>query len=138
MASGPSKEELEMYWKSSRQYFDELANYYKTADPSYYEKFIAPFYNNPFINSASSKRGGSSWAILVMAVIVFFLIGFAAVGVLYFTSAESEPEINYEPPKIEKKVGREIDKPKIDSVKIEEPVIPKKDNNRKKRIERIR
>lgn len=41
---GPSKEELEKYFKSNRKYFDELARNYKVSDPDYYNKFIAPFY----------------------------------------------------------------------------------------------
>jgi hypothetical protein len=55
MAAGPSKEELEMYWQNSRQYFDELAKHYQQADPAYYKEFIQPFYSNPFRSQGGSQ-----------------------------------------------------------------------------------
>jgi hypothetical protein len=137
MPSGPSKEELEMYWKSSRQYFDELANYYKTSDPDYYNQFIAPYYSNPLYAISTKKRSGTPLITVIVSIAVLF-IGLIAAGVFFLLSVEKEPEINYEPQKIEKKVDKEIEKPKIDSVKIIEPVEPKKNNNRKQRIERFR
>jgi hypothetical protein len=42
-----TKEELEEYYKNSRQYFDNLAKYYLEMDKDYYNEFIAPIYNNP-------------------------------------------------------------------------------------------
>jgi hypothetical protein len=90
MSSGPSKEELEMYWKNSRQYFDELANYYKTADPVYYNQYIAPFYSNPFNQTASSNRSSGSKMALLFAFVAFMIIAAAGVGVFFFVSKEQE------------------------------------------------
>jgi hypothetical protein len=56
MPSGPSKQELEMYWKDSRQYFDELARYYKESDKAYYDEYIAPFYSNLIQFQKQEKR----------------------------------------------------------------------------------
>jgi len=88
MASGPSKEELEMYWKSSRQYFDELAKYYKTADPSYYQQFIAPFYSNPFNQGSSAKSGSGAKKALVILVIVFIMVLSAGIAVFFLITKE--------------------------------------------------
>ena len=87
MASGPSKQELEMYWQNSRQYFDELAKHYLQADPQYYKEYIQPFYSNPFRTSSGSTvsaprqfSGGAKLAIL--AFILLIVIGIA--GVVFF------------------------------------------------------
>jgi len=90
MSSGPSKEELEMYWKSSRQYFDELANYYKTADPDYYNRLIAPFYSNPFNQVSSSKSGSGAKMALLFAFIALIIIAAAGIAVFFFVSKEQE------------------------------------------------
>jgi cytoskeletal protein RodZ len=136
MSSGPSKEELEMYWKTSRSYFDELAKYYKNSDPAYYNKFIAPYYSNPFIASGNRKSSGSS-AISIIAAVVVLFIGIAAAAIFYFVAAENEPV--EKTPKIEKKAGEEIEKRELDTVSApQKKVEPKKNDNRKKRIERIR
>ncbi len=83
MASGPSKQELEMYWQSSRQYFYELAEHYKKNDPAYYKEFIQPFYSNPFRaggETSSGKRSGCAGrSILLSAVMMVIAIGGAAV-----------------------------------------------------------
>lgn len=85
--SGPSKEELENYWKTSRQYFDELARYYKDADPQYYNEYIAPFYSNPLYSVSSGKQGSSGVRVVLLAVIAFVAIGFAGV-VLFLVSTD--------------------------------------------------
>lgn len=79
MASGPSKEQLKMYWESSRQYFDELANYYKTADPQYYNEFIAPFYSpfNTVSPGRQSSKGVKSILISLFAVLLLAGVGLA-------------------------------------------------------------
>ena len=91
MASGPSKQELEMYWQSSRQYFDELAEHYKKNDPAYYNEFIQPFYSNPFRTggeTSSGKRSGCAGrSILLSAVMMFIAVGGAAV---FFLINESD------------------------------------------------
>jgi len=73
---GPSKEELANYFKHNRKYFDELAKNFKNSDPDYYNKYIAPFYHNQFIDPVNKKGAprfvmviaGASFA-LVMAVV---------------------------------------------------------------------
>ncbi|MCI0449852.1 MAG: hypothetical protein L0Y79_08715 [Chlorobi bacterium] len=100
MASGPSKEELEMYWKSSRQYFDELAAHYKTADPDYYNKFILPFYTNPFIAASSGKKSGGARAI-VLSMAAFAVVLIAGIAVFFISYSESDKTDNR---KTEKKI----------------------------------
>ncbi len=74
-----------------------------------------------------------------MTVIVFLIIGIVASGIFLFVSMENEPTIKYEPPKIEKKVGKEIDKSGTDTIKTPPvEVNPKKNSDRKKKIERVR
>jgi hypothetical protein len=94
MASGPSKQDLEMYWQSSRQYFDELAAYYKQADPEYYRTYMEPFYTNP-LNSVSNSgsKGGSGAAKLLIVLVVFFLIlGIGGVAAYFVISKYSTEE----------------------------------------------
>lgn len=91
MATGPSKEDLETYWQSSRQYFDELARHYQTADPEYYREFIKPFYDNPFRSVSSGQQGksGGGGKIMVIAVFLLVLIGALSAG-LFFILGSSE------------------------------------------------
>ena len=89
MANGPSKQDLEMYWQSSRQYFDELAKYYQTADPKYYNEFIKPFYDNPFRTSynqsgVKTSGGGSGGKLIVVAAVLVLMIGILGAGVFLF------------------------------------------------------
>jgi hypothetical protein len=77
MKSGPSKEDLDMYWKSSRPYFDELANHYKTADPEYYKKYIAPFYRFGTTSQQSGSKTSSPVLVVVISV-ALLLIGLIA------------------------------------------------------------
>jgi len=93
MASGPSKQELEMYWNNSRQYFDELAKHYQETDPEYYKKHILPFYNNPFqsTNTVQNKRSGSRAAVLFVAIAMFAVIGVGA-AVMFFVLSESSTD----------------------------------------------
>ncbi|HJY62739.1 MAG TPA: hypothetical protein VJ455_01180 [Ignavibacteria bacterium] len=90
MTSGPSKEELENYWKTSRQYFDELARHYQTADPEYYRKFIAPFYINPLYSVSSGKS--SSGGVRAVLVSVFTFIAILTAGIAIFFVVKNEPE----------------------------------------------
>ncbi|HMQ78063.1 MAG TPA: hypothetical protein PKE39_05470 [Ignavibacteria bacterium] len=95
MAGGPSKQELEMYWQNSRQYFDELARHYQTADPEYYREFIKPFYNNPFRSAGSGntgRTGGGGGKVMVIAVFLLVLIGALSAG-LFFILGSSETVI---------------------------------------------
>lgn len=88
MTSGPSKEELEMYWKSSRQHFDELAKYYKTADPAYYNQFIAPYYSNLFNRVSSGNSGSGVKKSLLISIALFFMILTAGIAVFFFSAKE--------------------------------------------------
>jgi hypothetical protein len=90
MPSGPSKEELETYWKTSRQYFDELARYYKTADPDYYNKYILPFYSSPFGSAASGKSGGGALRSVFVAGLGVVVL--AVAGVAFFFISTQEPD----------------------------------------------
>jgi hypothetical protein len=93
MPSGPSKQELEMYWQNSRQYFDELAAHYKQADPRYYKEYIEPFYTNPFANVHAQRQNSSSSAkpiLIIVAFLVFAFGGLAAFGIIYFTSQQPD------------------------------------------------
>lgn len=94
MSSGPSKQELEMYWQNSRQYFDELAKHYQQADPKYYKEYIAPFYNNPFRSGSSAgnkQNGGGIKFVVIMALVAFMGIAIAAVLFLVTNSPDVTP-----------------------------------------------
>jgi flagellar basal body-associated protein FliL len=80
--SGPSKDELRDYWTNNRQYFDELAKYYLEADREYYDKFIAPFYSNPFGSAPRSQSGTGSGARIL--IILMAAIGVLAAGAVAF------------------------------------------------------
>jgi len=103
MASGPSKEQLEMYWKQSRQYFDELANYYRTADPQYYNEHIAPFYSNPLYVVSSGKKGSAGARAVLLSVIVLIAVGIAGIAVFFISTSEQEKTDT-------KKTGKNIEK----------------------------
>jgi tetratricopeptide (TPR) repeat protein len=92
MSTGPSKEELKNYWESSRQYFDELARYYKEADPAYYKEYIAPFYWNP-LYAVSGKRQGGKAVLVLTAAIFIMVIGAAAVFLFLQTGSIPEKEV---------------------------------------------
>lgn len=93
MASGPSKQELEMYWQSSRQYFDELAEHYKKNDPAYYKEFIQPFYSNPFRaggeTTAGKKSGCGPRAVFAVALLVV-IAGLAAAVFLLMNDSDDK------------------------------------------------
>jgi hypothetical protein len=78
MSSGPSREELLNYWKTSRAYFDELARHYKTSDPDYYKSHIEPFYTNP-LYSAGNKSSGFSNRIIITIIIYISMIIFGII-----------------------------------------------------------
>jgi hypothetical protein len=90
MASGPSKEELQNYWNTSRQYFDELARHYKTADPQYYNEYIAPFYSNPLYVVSSARKGSAGVRAVLLSIFVFIAVAVAGVVVFLVSVKESE------------------------------------------------
>lgn len=89
MSTGPSKQDLVMYWQNSRQYFDELAKHYQTADPEYYRQYIKPFYDNPFRSAytapGQTKSTGSGVRFLV-AMVAVAVMGIAGAAVFLFIS----------------------------------------------------
>lgn len=109
MPSGPSKQELEMYWKDSRQYFDELAKYYKESDKAYYDEYIAPFYSNPFTSvseTGGSRSGGAAKLVIVMAILIFLLAAGAAAVFLLMNENSGKDKEN-DSGKTEKKLESE-------------------------------
>ncbi len=119
MNSGPSKEQLESLFKTSRKYFDEMAKEYYAKDRDFYNKNFAPFYNNPF---AAVKKGGKPVRlILVMGLSIFIAImGF--VFALFFTTKHSEVEPVKQSESSPSPVKKEYDEPaatKKDSVENE-------------------
>jgi tetratricopeptide (TPR) repeat protein len=91
MASGPSKEELEYFFKNSRQYFDELAKEYYNSDREYYDKYIAPFYNP--ITGKSQHNRLPLQIILVSAIVsVLFGLGIVTFFILTMENNTKNPE----------------------------------------------
>ncbi|MBX7046564.1 MAG: hypothetical protein K1X86_12085 [Ignavibacteria bacterium] len=66
----PSKEQLDYYFKTSRKYFDELANQYYLNDREYYDKYIAPYYQN-FLMTSGRKPAGIKAVIFGFAATTF-------------------------------------------------------------------
>jgi hypothetical protein len=86
----PSREQLEEHYKTSRKYFDDMAEHYKETDPDYYHSTIAPiirkhrYSNAAGYDETTAKR---SMALTVVAVLV--LVG-VAMGVFFILSTSSE------------------------------------------------
>ncbi|RPI13997.1 MAG: hypothetical protein EHM58_17375 [Ignavibacteriae bacterium] len=114
--TGPSKEELENYFRNSRQYFDELAKYYQQSDPEYYNEFIAPFYNNPF-RMASAGRSGSAARGIVLIGIMIALI--AAGAAAFFIVSETETDSDEPVTKKTERVISKRDNASVDTTSIE-------------------
>jgi tetratricopeptide (TPR) repeat protein len=95
--SGPSREELENYFKNSRPYFDELAKHYYETDRDYYNKYIAPFYS-PFGAILPVKKGTGS-RITVLAAMI--LVGVIGAAVAFFIALAPETDSPREQKQIE-------------------------------------
>jgi hypothetical protein len=81
--SGPSREELEKYFKNSRPYFDELAKHYYETDREYYDKFIAPFYSSFGSLVTGGKSGGkAALSLSIVALLALLAAGFAVFLIL--------------------------------------------------------
>jgi len=120
---GPSKEELQNYFQNNRQYFDELAKYYRESDPQYYKENIAPFYSNPFFAAGSKKTGKG--CLTVTLSIAIMIVGLVA-GLVFFILQQNEEEPKQKSPVIqqeEKKINP------ADSVKAE----PEPEKRKKKK-----
>jgi ATP-dependent Zn protease len=122
---GPSKEELKNYFENNRQYFDELAKYYRESDPVYYKENIAPFYNGLLITSGSKKSAKGCLAVAMSIAIL--IIGLAA-GLVFFILQQEESDDKQTIPQIQKE---EKVIPKSDSIKVK----PENKNKRKKKKE---
>jgi tetratricopeptide (TPR) repeat protein len=88
-AGKPSKEQLETYFKMSRQYFDQIAKQYYETDRAYYDKMIAPFYG-PFssISSGAAKTGRRAAGVLIGALLLVMGLG---AGIFILTTMETSP-----------------------------------------------
>lgn len=125
MTNGPSKQDLESYWQNSRQYFDELAKYYQTADPEYYRQYMKPYYDNPFRSASSSGTGksGGGGKIIFVALFMFFLIGLLSAGVFFFIGKSGSVKEKIEEITSDKKVTEQktITKEKTTTTETTEP-----------------
>lgn len=83
MADGkPSPEQLELYYKTSRKYFDELAKQYYANDRDFYNKNFAQYYS-PLKNLGTKPKK-------ILAV-VFAIMGLiAGVGVVSYFLLDAE------------------------------------------------
>lgn len=132
MSSGPSKQELEMYWKNSRQYFDELANHYRQTDPEYYQKYIAPFYANPFVSQPQTfgmqQNPGSSGGSKLFSVMIALVLLIAGIGAAAYFMIRSENYSEEQSRSVEKETQQQkqnIDpKPEINKTEPEENPAP--------------
>ena len=93
--SGPSKEQLEIYFKTSRAYFDELAKEYEKKHPEYYKKYFAPFYTFRFGSSKTSgpKGSGAGFLIVISAMILLIGIGAAVFFLVMQNASVEQPEV---------------------------------------------
>lgn len=105
MESGkPSKEQLDYYFKTSRKYFDSLAQKYQQEDKEYYDKYFAPYYNNPLTGVRGT--GGIKIFIYVtavfmtsMAILAYVVLsqrGVTLEDVFVFEDEPDETEVMYE------------------------------------------
>lgn len=92
---GPSKEELENYFKNNRKYFDELARNYKITDPDYYNKNIAPFYRYTY-NSAGNKKPSKRPVILMAGLALALSAGISMLVFFVQNKSERKPVITAE------------------------------------------
>lgn len=100
----PSKEQLDYYFKTSRKYFDSLAQKYLQEDKAYYDTYIAPYYNNPF-----TRARGTGGVKIFIYVTAFFMMSMAALAyvvlsqqgvtlkdIFVFEDEPDETEVMYE------------------------------------------
>lgn len=120
---GPTKEELRDYFQNNRQYFDELAKYYRESDPEFYKANIAPFYSNPLLAAGTGKS--SKGCLTITLSIAILIIGLVA-GLVFFILQQDESEDKQITPQIQKE-ERKVITP--DSVK----AIPDNPDKRKKK-----
>jgi hypothetical protein len=74
MNAGPSREQLESLYKTSRKYFDEMAKEYYVKDREFYDKNFAPFYSNPLLNTKSGAKPVRLVILIVVSIAVTLII----------------------------------------------------------------
>lgn len=128
--SGPSKEELEMYWKNSRAYFDELAKHYKATDPEYYKKYIKPYYDNPFAAAPSKSNNVKIKLSVFLTAMLIAVIGIAgAVLFFVFQNPQEKPKRQNIKTVDTSSSNQQLSKPKEDSDKNDVNKIKKSNEN---------
>jgi uncharacterized membrane-anchored protein YhcB (DUF1043 family) len=106
---GPSKEELEKYFKENRKYFDELAKNYKRSDPEYYKKYIAPLLGE-LVDYKFNKKAAPMRAGLIAGIALVFSIGIFFVVFFVKDRSEKKPAITLEEiEKLKKEVEVNLD-----------------------------
>lgn len=144
MNTGPSKEQIESFYKTSRKYFDELARHYYEKDRDFYNKYFAPYYKNPLYTS--SKAGIPNLrARLVFMSILILVAGLIFSLTYFFTGLSEREELKAEKELMEQKRNQElIERQLLDSLlnmdstvrNLSEPLIIKEKNGGAKRIKR--
>lgn len=87
MITGPSKEQIDQFYKTSRKYFDELAKQYYEKDREFYNKYFAPYYSNPLL---AARKKSSAGRVVVLVSLISFLVITAAIGFIFLTIKSSE------------------------------------------------
>lgn len=143
MNAGPSKEQLENLFKTSRKYFDELAKEYYAKDRDFYNKNFAPFYSNPLLRTKSSNKSKMA---VIAASVTALLIGLASALIMFFIQDNAEDKPNREIDSYKEEVKQKTTKPansvkdtmENDKIKIEhleEELIKKENEVRQKESE---
>ncbi len=115
MNAGPSKEQLERIYKTSRKYFDDLAKRYYENDREYYNKYFAPFYTNPIY--ASSKGIPNVKSRLLLMLFLILIAGFIFSLTYFLTEYSDEEELKAEKELIETNRNQELfDRRLLDSI----------------------
>jgi hypothetical protein len=110
MNAGPSKEQLESLFKTSRKYFDEMAKEYYAKDRDFYNKNFAPFYSNPLI---AAKSGGKSAKYVIAVSLLVLIMGLTASMILFFTTDKTDKVPIRQPEKYQDPVKKSEDKPAV-------------------------
>lgn len=87
MEAGPSKEQIESYFRTSRKYFDELAKHYYEKDREFYNKYFAPYYNNPLY---SSRKGIPNLKARLILMVSLLLLAGVIFSLTYLLQENSE------------------------------------------------
>jgi uncharacterized protein HemX len=122
MNAGPSKEQLESLFKTSRKYFDELAKDYYAKDREFYNKNFAPFYSNPLL---AAKRKGKPLRLVITVSLLMLVLGLAGIFLIFFLEDNSDKKPVRENVKTEKdkpasSVKDSVEKENIKLEKLEE------------------